>query len=72
MSSSDWKQLFQDRRGARELAIRLLGGDRNEHRRGFARMFWGEILEERPESTEFFLGFAEGALEIWRAVKDRI
>jgi len=36
------------------------------------REIWKSILDRRPESPHFFLGFAEGALEIWKQIKDRL
>lgn len=72
VSAGEWRELFQTRRGARELALRLMGSRHDERERGVARMFWSQILDERPDGTEFFAGFADGALEIWNSVKDRI
>lgn len=71
VSESEWRDLFQDRRGLRELAFRLMG-TRAEPKRGAVRNFWDQVLTERPDGTEFFAGFAEGALEVWSAVKDRL
>jgi hypothetical protein len=71
VSDAEWREMFENRRGLRELADRL-SGHKSEERRGGARRFWGEILEERPGGTDFFAGFAEGALEVWKSVKDRI
>jgi hypothetical protein len=36
------------------------------------REIWQSILDRRPESPRFFLGFADGALEIWKQIKDRL
>jgi hypothetical protein len=33
---------------------------------------WRSILDRRPEHPGFFLGFAEGALEIWKQIKDQL
>ena len=42
-------------------------------RRGMrARRTWMMILDEWPDHTDFFPGFVEGALEVWRSVKDRL
>lgn len=35
------------------------------------RDFWSSILDERPNSPGFFLEFADGALEIWKQIKDQ-
>lgn len=32
---------------------------------------WPLILDHRPEHPRFFLGFAEGALEVWNQIKDQ-
>lgn len=37
-----------------------------------ARRVWMMILDEWPEHTDFFPGFVEGALDVWRDVKDRL
>ena len=37
-----------------------------------ARRTWMMILDEWPDHTDFFPGFIEGALEVWRSVKDRV
>jgi hypothetical protein len=33
---------------------------------------WRSILNRRPDHQEFFLGFAEGVLEVWKQVKDKL
>ena len=69
VSESEWQKMFQHRSGVRSLPQCLmqepLGGGRG-------RMFWREILDQKPDGPDFFTGFAEGALEIWSAVKDRV
>ena len=35
------------------------------------RDVWRSILDRRPDHPEFFLGFAEGALKIWKQIKDQ-
>jgi|GEM_PF-1187500 len=69
MSEPEWREMFQHRGGVRELTKCLM---HEEPGRGRGRMFWREILDERPDNTDFFAGFAEGALEVWKAVKDRV
>lgn len=71
MSDAEWRELFADRRGLRELADRL-SGKRTSERRGGAHRFWREILDGRPGGTDFFAGFAEGAIDVWKSVKDRV
>jgi hypothetical protein len=46
--------------------------DMDHHGGGREREIWRSILDRRPESPEFFLGFAEGALEIWKQIKDQL
>lgn len=69
VSESEWRELFNHRAGVRKLTRCLM---QEEPGRGRARMFWREVLDEKPEAPDFFAGFAEGALEIWKAVKDRL
>lgn len=33
---------------------------------------WRSILDHRPDHPEFYLGFAEGALEVWKQIKDQL
>lgn len=33
---------------------------------------WTSILGQTPDDPKFFLGFANGALEVWRHIKDRL
>ena len=42
------------------------------HSQGWEREFWQSILDERPESPDFYWGFANGALEIWAQIKDQL
>ncbi len=72
MSASQWRELFQHRKGVRELTHCLMHGGDRAPRRGGGRMFWRQILDERPDNPDFFAGFADGAIEVWRAVKDRV
>lgn len=37
-----------------------------------ARIVWRSLLNERPSHPVFFLGFANGALEVWDGVKDKL
>lgn len=39
---------------------------------GREMVIWFSILDRRPDHPGFFLGFAEGALEIWRQIKDQL
>jgi len=43
---------------------------RDRHAR--ARMVWRSILSERPGHPAFFLGFANGALEVWGKIKGKL
>lgn len=69
MSESEWRDTLNRRGGVRKLTRCLM---QEEPERGRGRRFWKEILDEKPEHPDFFIGFADGALDIWKAVKDRV
>jgi len=52
--------------------LRGRGMEMDHHGPGWEREIWRSILDRRPESPEFFLGFADGALEIWKQIKDQL
>ena len=39
---------------------------------GRSRGVWRAILDQRPDSKDFFLGFANGAIEVWKEIKDQL
>ncbi len=56
-----------------------IGGPSSRHRR--PRMgkhsdrgmeIWRSILDRRPDQPGFFRGFAEGALDVWKKIKDQL
>ncbi|MFK7766662.1 MAG: hypothetical protein AB8B55_05530 [Mariniblastus sp.] len=47
------------------------GGGRKRHGFYGPMEVWRSILDSRPEHPSFFLGFAEGALEVWDKLKDQ-
>ncbi len=38
---------------------------------GHGRRVWRSILETRPQDRSFFPGFADGALDVWKQIKDK-
>ena len=44
----------------------------NKEKRIRERMIWRSVLNQRPNHMSFFAGFAEGALEIWDQLKDKL
>lgn len=44
---------------------------RGERGPGSEKEIWQSILDRRPDHPGFFLGFANGALEIWKQIKDQ-
>lgn len=45
---------------------------KGDHGPGPERDVWRSILDRRPDHREFFLGFAEGALDVWKQIKDQL
>ena len=39
---------------------------------GRFRTAWRSILDRRPDSPDFFATFAEGALDVWKKIKDKL
>lgn len=72
VSAPEWREMFQHRGGVRKLTQCLMHGNEETHGRGGGRMFWRQILDKKPDGPDFFAGFAEGAIEVWQAVKDRV
>lgn len=76
----DWDSLFQENDGTsfwnpeEILAFRILF-DSEEPDSQSAKEFWERALDERAGKVEnplFVKGFAEGALDLWREVKDKL
>ncbi len=76
MSSADWKCRLETKEGCRELIRRIdpstapgaAGG------RGRERAFWRDLFDPRSmaDIPSFFRGFAEGAIAVWRDVRDQL
>ena len=70
---------FENRGGPSNRRVRRGGPGRGgrRHRRGpghrwHGRKIWRSILEARPEDRNFFPAFANGALDVWKQVKDKL
>jgi hypothetical protein len=75
LSEPQWEQLFLTDAGWRELARRIDPATLSPNGRprpGKERALWKGILEEPPEDLAFFQGFAEGAISVWREVRDQL
>ena len=97
-ADNEWLATFRTRKGARDLALSILGkpldggdeehprrrpgrkrrrrldaSERHEHRGRPAVQFWRSLVEPGDVTdTDYFRGFAEGAIEVWRDVRDRL
>jgi hypothetical protein len=75
---------FENRHGPSNRGVRRGGPGRGGHGRGgrrhrrgpghrwHGRKIWRSILEARPEDRNFFPAFANGALDVWKQVKDKL
>jgi hypothetical protein len=71
MADDAWNALFVDDKGWRELAARI--DPRIASKPPRQKKLWRDILGDiGPARPEFFRGFAEGAIEVWRQVRDQL
>lgn len=74
-SSAEWNGLFATEEGWRELArqIEPTTAAKTPGGRGKEKSFWRGIIDESQISDiAFFRGFSDGALAVWREVRDQL
>lgn len=67
-TEDEWARLFQQRDGWQELARVVEPRCSGEEKKYLKRL----LGEQKPGGPDFFRGFADGALYVWRQVKDKI